>query len=144
MVCGLIRKGVAEPGLPARRSCLTSPKVRGEGLGLEDLFANCVLLLAAGHETTTNLIGNSMLALMRHRDQWDALRAEPGLIGSAVEELLRYDSPVQWTSRVAAEELVLGGKLIERGQFILASLGAANRDPAQFPEPDRLDIRRVR
>jgi len=116
---------------------------RGEGLGPEDLFANCVLLLTAGHETTTNLIGNGMLALLRHRDQWDALRADPGLISGTVEELLRYDSPVQWTSRVAAEDLTLGGKLIERDQFILAGLGAANRDPAQFPDPDRLDIRRA-
>jgi hypothetical protein len=129
------------------RDCLLAElldaEARGEGLGPEDLFANCVLLLAAGHETTTNLIGNGVLALMRHRDQWDALRADPALASGAVEELLRYDCPVQWTSRVASEDLTLGGKLIERGQFILAGLGAANRDPAQFPDPDRLDIRRA-
>ena len=112
------------------------------GLTREELFANCVLLLAAGHETTTNLIGNGVLALLRHPEQLAALRADPALIGPAVEELLRYDSPVQWTSRVAAADLDLAGRPIRRGAFVLASLGAANRDPAAFPDPDRLDLRR--
>ena len=109
----------------------------------QEFFANCALLIAAGHETTTNLIGNGVLALLRHPDQLDLLRREPTLIKSAVEELLRFDSPVQWTARVASEDLELGGKRITRGEFVLSSLGAANRDPKQFDDPDRLDIRRA-
>jgi cytochrome P450 len=116
---------------------------RGERLGADELFSNSILLLAAGHETTTNLIGNGVLALLRHPDQLRELREHPAeLIGGAVEELLRYDPPVQWTSRVTGETLTLGGVEIERGQIILASVGAANRDPAVFENPDKLDIRR--
>ncbi len=124
-------------------SALVSSQGEGEGLTTVELFANCVLLLAAGHETTTNLIGNGLLALLRHPDQLHALRSDPSLAGSAIEELLRFDSPVQWTSRIAGEPLTLGGHSIEAGDFVLASLGAANRDPAFFDAPDRLDIRRV-
>jgi cytochrome P450 len=116
---------------------------RGERLNPDELFANCILLLAAGHETTTNLMGNGVLALLRHPDQLRDLRENtPELIRSAVDELLRYDPPVQWMSRVTGETLTLGGQEIERGQILLASVGAANRDPAVFPDPDRLDIRR--
>jgi cytochrome P450 len=112
-------------------------------LSRAELFANCALLLAAGHETTTNLIGNGLLALLRHPDQLALLRDDPSLIGSAVEELLRYDSPVQWTSRVAVEDVQLSGQTIARGDVVLASLGAANRDPKHFRDPERLDIRRA-
>lgn len=112
------------------------------GLNREEIFSNCVLLLSAGHETTTNLIGNGILALMRHRDQWDLLVREPGLLESAVEELLRFDCPVQWTSRVAGEEIEMSGRTIPAGDIILGCVGAANRDPEKFAEPDRLDIRR--
>ena len=115
---------------------------RGERLSPDELFSNSILLLAAGHETTTNLIGNGVLALLRHSAQLRDLRDHPGLIGSAVEELLRYDPPVQWTSRVTGETLTMGGVEIERGQILLASVGAANRDPAVFADPDKLDIRR--
>ncbi|HEV2294485.1 MAG TPA: cytochrome P450 [Tepidisphaeraceae bacterium] len=116
---------------------------RGERLNPDELFANCILLLAAGHETTTNLIGNGLLALLRHPEQLRDLRENTdALIGSAVDELLRYDPPVQWTSRVTGETITLGGKEIERGQILLASVGAANRDPAVFLDPDRLDLRR--
>jgi cytochrome P450 len=114
----------------------------GRGLSPDELFANSVLLLAAGHETTTNLIGNGVLALLRHPDQLELLRKDPGLTGAAVEELLRYDSPVQWTSRVAGEDMTLGGQSIQRGDILLASIGSANRDDRQFPDPDRLDVRR--
>lgn len=112
------------------------------GLNREEIFTNAVLLLAAGHETTTNLIGNGVAALMRHRDQWDQLVADPSLIESAVEEILRYDSPVQWTSRVTGEPIELGGRSIEEGQLVLGCVGAANRDPAKFADPERFNIRR--
>jgi cytochrome P450 len=102
----------------------------------------CTLLLIAGHETTVNLIGNGMLALLRHPDQLERLRAEPALIVSAVEELLRFDSPVQMTGRVALERVSIGGKTVEPGQWILPLLGGANHDPATFADPHKLDLTR--
>jgi len=111
-------------------------------LSEEELVDTCSLLLFAGHETTTNLIGNGMLALLRHPDELSRLRADPSLIGSAVEELLRYDSPVQMRVRVARETVEIGGRRIAKGQRVLILVGAANRDPARFPDPDRLDIAR--
>jgi cytochrome P450 len=109
----------------------------------EELFINVTLLLAAGHETTTNLIGNGMLALLQHPDQLRLLRDDPTLIESAVEELFRYDSPVQWMSRVVGEPMELGGISLEPGTLLLGSFGAANRDPAQFKDPEKFDIRRA-
>jgi cytochrome P450 len=106
------------------------------------LWANCALLLTAAHETTTNLIGNGLLNLLRHSDQLERLKKEPDLAPSAVEELLRYDSPMQGTSRFARDEVELAGMRIARGQRVFVLLGAANRDPEQFPEPDRLDLAR--
>jgi cytochrome P450 len=97
----------------------------------------------AGHETTVNLIGNGTLALLRHPDQLRRLRADPGLIGSAVEELLRYDGPVQRTARVPAEDVVIRGRRIPGGDMVMPFIGAADRDPAQFPDPDRLDLARA-
>ena len=123
-------------------SGLLELEARGEGLDEDELFSNSVLLLAAGHETTTNLIGNGVLALLRHPDQLDDLRGNPGLIGDAVEELLRFDPPVQWISRVAGEDFEFGGVRLKRGEIVLGAVGAANRDPAVFPEPDKLDLRR--
>jgi cytochrome P450 len=114
----------------------------GELVTEDELLANCVLLLFAGHETTTDLIGNGLAALLRHPLETERLRADPSLIGSAVEELLRYDCPAQLTVRVARENLELGGKRINAGESVALMLGAANRDPEQFPEPDRLDITR--
>lgn len=122
---------------------LLAVEEQGDVLTEDELLANAILLLAAGHETTTNLIGNGMYALLQHPDQLELLRREPELIGSAVTELLRYDSPVQWTGRVALEELQLAGARVPPGQTIALGLGAANRDPEQFPDPDRLDIRRM-
>jgi hypothetical protein len=113
------------------------------GLNREELFTNCVLLLSAGHETTTNLIGNAMLALLRNRDQWESIVRQPELIESAVEEVLRFDCPVQWTSRLAGEPIQLRGQTILPGEIVLGCLGAANRDPERFNDPDRLDIRRA-
>jgi cytochrome P450 len=101
------------------------------------------LILTAGHETTVNLIGNGMLALLRHPESMSALKADPSLLPNAVQELLRYDSPVQITSRFASEDTPLAdGKVARRGQFVMFIMGAANRDPNHFAEPDRLDLRR--
>jgi cytochrome P450 len=124
-------------------SALVKAQQEGDRLNEAELLANAVLLLNAGHETTTNLIGNGALALLRHPDQLRRLREDPALIPTAVEELLRYDSPVQFTSRVLKADLTLGGKQLRAGQTVLLLLGAANRDPAQFPDPDRLDVGRT-
>jgi cytochrome P450 len=116
---------------------------RGERLTGQELLAMCILLLIAGHETTVNLIGNGMLALLQHRDQLDWLQREPSLIRSAVEEFLRYDSPVQFMGRTLMEDVEVGGRSIRKGEQVVLVVGAANRDPSQFPDPDRLDIARV-
>ncbi|MFE0458533.1 cytochrome P450 [Kitasatospora sp. NPDC058965] len=108
----------------------------------EELLANCALLLIAGHETTTHFIGNAALALLQHPQAADQLRARPQLIPAAVEELLRYDSPVQLMLRRARHDLDLAGRPIVAGQAVLLVCGAANRDPAVFPDPDRLDFQR--
>ncbi len=112
-------------------------------LSREELTSNIALLFAAGHETTVNLLGNALLALYRHRDQLDVLRSEPALMGNAVEELLRYDSSVQLTGRDALEDTEIAGVPVPRGRSVLALLGAANRDPEVFDDPDRLDVRRA-
>jgi cytochrome P450 len=97
----------------------------------------------AGHETTVNLIGNGMLALLRNPDQLRLLRERPELIVTAVEELLRYDGPVQRTARTPTEDVVVGGKTIPKGEIVMPFIGAADRDPAQFRDPERLDITRT-
>src|SRR5262249_55514283 len=101
------------------------------------------LLMVAGHETTTNLIGNGLLALLRQPDQLRRLRDEPALLPQAVEELLRFGNPLQFTNRVAREDLDLRGKRIKKGQMLLLMLAAANGAPDQFPAPDRLDLGRT-
>lgn len=108
----------------------------------EELLTNCILLLFAGHETTTNLIGNGMLALFNNPTQLQLLQDQPSLLPQAIEEFLRYDSPTQWTARLARETTEIGGKLIGKGQSLMLLFGAANRDPDQFADPDRLDITR--
>lgn len=114
----------------------------GDRLDTTELVSMCFLLLAAGHETTVNLIGNGTLALLQNRDQLDLLKQQPELMASAVDELLRYDPPVQLTDRTAFEDIELDGRLIRKGDWISFVLAAANRDPAVFAEPDRLDIQR--
>src|ERR1051326_6972257 len=114
----------------------------GGTLSREDMLAQCVMLLFAGHETTTNLIGNGLLALLRHPAELDRLRSEPILIESAVEELLRFDSPTQATFRSVAEDFELRGEQLRRGDHVLLMLGSANRDPEQFDDPDTLDLAR--
>jgi cytochrome P450 len=123
-------------------SGLIAAHERDDALSETELIATAVLLLGAGHETTTNLIGNGLLALLRHPAERARLRREPGLAKSAVEELLRYESPVQLTSRIPKREVKLGGRVIPAGIEVNLVLGAANRDPLQFPDADRLDLGR--
>jgi cytochrome P450 len=124
-------------------SGLIAAEEAGDKLSENELLATCILLLIAGHETTVNLIGNGTLALLRHPDQLRRLRDNPALIGSAVEELLRFDGPVQRTARIPSEDVVIDGQTIAKGEMVMPFIGAADRDPAQFPEPDRLDIGRT-
>jgi cytochrome P450 len=112
-------------------------------LSREEIFINLALLLAAGHETTTNLIGNGIWHLLQHPKLLQQLRDDPTLIETAVEELLRFDSPVQWVSRVAGVPIEMGGVQLPAGAIVLGSLGAANRDPAQFSNPDQIDFKRT-
>jgi len=122
---------------------LTTAEIDGDRFTDDEVVANTIVTMVGGQETTTNLIGNGMLALLRHPDQLDRLRADLTLIPSAVEELLRYESPSQHTARLAPQDVELGGKLIRTRQAVIAVMGAANRDPARFPDPDRLDIGRA-
>ena len=123
-------------------NALIAAEEAGGRLTEDELYATVALLLVAGHETTINLIGNGTLALLQRPDQLARLRAQPQLIETAVEELLRYDSPVQLTSRLALETLEIGGQRIYPGQQVAFLLGAANHDPERFAEPGRLDIGR--
>jgi cytochrome P450 len=123
-------------------SALVQVEEAGERLTEAELYANANLLLTAGHESTTNLIGNGTLALLRHPEQLRQLRDDPSLLPSAVEEMLRYDCPVQFTHRLAREDVTLRGKTIGKGQFVYLVVGAANRDPARFTDPDRLILGR--
>lgn len=124
-------------------SALIAAEEAGDKLSEEELLATSILLLVAGHETTVNLIGNGTLALLRHPDQLRRLRADPALIGSAVEELLRYDGPVQRTARIPSADVVIGGRTIAKGDMVMPFIGAADRDPTHFVDPDRLDITRA-
>jgi cytochrome P450 len=119
--------------------------VEDEGARLTDdeVASTVMLLFGAGHETTVNLIGNGLLGFMRQRDAWQRLCADPGLVKGAVEEALRFDSPVQLTGRNAVCDLELNGLELNQGQQVVTLLGAANHDPAQFPDPDRIDIARA-
>jgi cytochrome P450 len=123
-------------------SALAQAEEQGDRLTQDELLANCVLLLLAGHETTTNLLGNGVLALLQNPEQRATLAANPDLITSAVEELLRYDSPVQKMGRIALADIQVGEKLIAQGQLVCFGFAAANRDPVQFPSPNRLDLAR--
>jgi cytochrome P450 len=127
-------------------SALIHAEDAGERLTEEEVVSMCVLLLIAGHETTSGLIGNGMLALGRHPSELerlrDGLKDDPNLIRTAVEELLRFDSPVQLTGRLILEPMEIDGTKIDAGQDVITLLGAANRDPEIFPEPDRLDVTR--
>ena len=124
-------------------SLLIDIEEEGEVLTEEELYAQCIALLFAGHETTRNLIGNGMYTLLRNPQQTAELREKPEMIRSAVEELLRYESPVQFTARVLKEDMEICGQEIRKGWTVLCMLGAANRDPKQFKDPDQLDLKRL-
>jgi cytochrome P450 len=121
---------------------LVKAELEGDRLTEEEIIANCIITLVGGLETTTNLIGNGMLALLCHPDEMRRLRSDPALIVPAVEELLRFESPSQHTARLAPADLQLGGKAIRKRQAVIAVMGAGNRDPERFPDPNRLDLAR--
>ena len=124
-------------------SLLIDIEEEGEVLTEEELYAQCIALLFAGHETTRNLIGNGMYTLLQNPQQTAELREKPELIRSAIEELLRYESPVQFTARVLKEDIEICGQPIRKGWTVQCMLGAANRDPKQFKEPNQLDLKRL-
>src|SRR5271166_1124910 len=136
-----IEKRRANPGQDLV-SALVAAHDEGEVMSAADLLSFITLLLVAGNETTTNLIGNGMLALGRNLDQFDALKRNPALLPRAIEEMLRYDGPVQSTVRFTKEPVQLGGTEIPAGAFALMIVAAANRDPAQFKDPEKFDIAR--
>ena len=121
---------------------LVTAEIDGDRLNDEEIVANTIVTMVGGQETTTNLIATGLLTLFRHPDQLERLRADLSLVPSAVEELLRYEAPSQQTTRIAPEDVELGGKQILKGQSVLVVMGAANRDPERFPDPDRLDLAR--
>jgi pimeloyl-[acyl-carrier protein] synthase len=118
-------------------------EIDGDRLTEDEVVANCIITMVGGQETTTNLIGNGTLSLLRNPAELERLRQDPGLIPSALEELLRYESPSQQTTRMAPDDAALGGKRIRQRQAVIAVMGAANRDPDRFPDPDRLDLART-
>ncbi len=123
-------------------SSLMNARIEGESLTEEEVIANLIVTMVGGQETTTNLIANGVLSLLRNPEQLAMLRADFSLIPSAVEEFLRYESPSQHTSRLAPEDVEMGGKRIRKGQAVIAVMAAGNRDPERFADPDRLDITR--
>jgi pimeloyl-[acyl-carrier protein] synthase len=122
---------------------LLTAEIDGDQLSTEEVVANCIITMVGGQETTTNLIGNGLLALLRNPEVMTELRSDLSLIPSTVEELLRYEAPSQYTTRLAPDDIQLGGKTIRKGQATIAIVAAGNRDPERFPDPDRLDIRRT-
>ncbi len=115
----------------------------GDSITPAEMVPLCTLLLVAGFETTVNAIGNGVLAFMANREQWERLVADPALVASAVDEVLRYDAPVQGTSRTSFDDTTVGGQQIVKDEFVQLRLGGANRDPAVFEHPDRFDVSRV-
>ena len=124
-------------------SALMEMEVDGHRLSEEEVVANTIITLIGGHETTTNLIASGFLTLIRHPDALEQLRSHPEIAATAVEELLRYESPVQHTARIAPDDMTLGGKTIPKGSRVVAVLAAANRDPLRFADPERLDLCRT-
>ncbi|HTW57395.1 MAG TPA: cytochrome P450 [Terriglobales bacterium] len=121
---------------------LMTAEVDGDRLTEEEVVATSIVTMVGGLETTTNLIGNGVLSLLRNPEEMKKLREDPALVPSAVEEMLRYESPSQHTGRIAPEDVELGGKVIRKGQAVMAVMAAANRDPERFPDPDRFDLMR--
>ena len=146
--CDYLRRLVADrrrhPRDPASDvlTRLIQGEADGERLTETELLHNCIFLLNAGHETTTNTIGNGMHALLVHRGELERLARDPALLPTAVEEVLRFESPLQLNNRVTTAAIEIGGRSFPAGTFLTLGVGAANRDPAQFPDPDRLDVGR--
>jgi cytochrome P450 len=138
----LIHERRARPGLDLT-SALVRAQQRDPSFRDEELVATCVLLFGAGHETAAAFLGMAVHTLLSHRHAWDALRRDPRLTPGAVEELLRYEPPAQAFARQVREDLTLGGKRIRRGQSVMVLVGALNRDPARFPDPDEVDVGRA-
>jgi cytochrome P450 len=144
-MCSYFRSAMQEQRVNPRDglvSAMMAADVDGAKLTEDEIIANLIVTMVGGQETTTNLIGNGMLTLLRNPAVMARLRADSSLMPSAVEELLRYESPSQHTARLAPEDVEMGGKHIRKRQAVIAVMGAANRDPERFPEPDRLDIDR--
>ncbi len=140
------RSAVREQRLRPRAgliSSLMNAEIQGDRLSEDEVIANCIVTMVGGQETTTNLIGNGVLSLLRNPDQLAKLRSDLSLIPTAVEELLRYESPSQHTARLAPADTVLGEKRIRKRQAVIAVMAAGNRDPERFSDPDRLDITRT-
>jgi pimeloyl-[acyl-carrier protein] synthase len=144
-LCGYFRSAMREQASHPREGlvqAMMSAEIEGTRFTEEEIIANLIVTMVGGLETTTNLIGNGVLTLLRHPAEFERLRAELSLIPSAVEELLRYESPSQHTARLAPADVELGGKSIRKRQAVIAVMAAGNRDPERFPEPDVLDIAR--
>jgi cytochrome P450 len=121
---------------------LANAVIEGQQLSEEMVIANCILLMVGAQETTPNLIGNGMLTLLRNPSEFARLRANPSLLPSAIEEMLRYEAPSQHTTRVPQQDVELGDKKVASGQSVIAVMAAGNRDPERFPDPDKFDVAR--
>jgi cytochrome P450 len=128
---------------PGLVNSLMNAEVDGSRLTEEEVVANLIVTMVGGQETTTNLIGNGLVSLLKNPDQLALLKNDSSILPSAIEELLRYESPSQHTARLAPDDMLLGGKQIQKRQAVIAVFAAANRDPDRFPDPDRLDLRRT-
>lgn len=122
---------------------LMTAEIDGDRLSREEVIANCIITLTGGLETTTNLIGNGLYTLLRYPAEFERLRSDPSLLPSAIEEFLRFESPIQQTARLAPDDIELGGKGIRKNDAVIAVIGAANRDPARFADPHSFDIGRT-
>lgn len=144
-LCSYFRLAMKEQQVHPREGlvqAMMGAEIEGARLTEEEIIANLIVTMVGGLETTTNLIGNGVLTLLRYPAELERLRGDFSLIPSTVEELLRYESPSQHTARLAPTDVELGGKIIRKRQAVIAVMGAGNRDPERFPEPDRLDITR--
>jgi len=142
-MCAYFRSAIQDHQRKPRNgliSAFLNAEIDGDHLTEEEVVTNTIITMVGGQETTTNLIGNGILTLLRHPDQLSRLKTDPSLVTPAVEELLRYESPSQHTARLAPYDIQLGGKDIRKRQAVIAVMGAANRDPERFPDPDRVDI----